>query len=477
MRGRQGRWLPSRRRWTRSYEPRRRAMLELTGGNKSEAARRLGISRPRLQRLLDGQAGLTPFGALRGCTQCVPGCCCSSLRWSRCWPARIRAAPDATTPSRPPSSPFGLSPTRLPLYNPEASFYALKGRGSGGCGSSSRTSRGPGRGVPPARGSTRLPAGHARRHSDRGGRLGPDHRPGGGSRRAAVRARAHRAAVRSADKPAELKIHYDHADDDLDDDGDVDGEDDDIESTLSIWRQESPGDPFVRLGSVLEGPRGGRRRARRASAGTPSPTEETLAAMVAPFADDATHQLRELVRAGRFRERSTGIGREEGDARGPRPDAQLLAATAATRLGSSRRVRARRRGARSVRAPGAISTAGCGRSTCSASSAFELGHLARGRGLPGEALDLAHRLQDSLMAARACNNLASVAPSPGPPGRGGRSLPWRSAELPAPRRPPRHCGDLPQPRPDLPSARRVRRGRRRRPTRRCATPSSSGSRR
>ena len=31
------------------------AMLELTGGNKSEAARRLGISRPRLQRLLDGE--------------------------------------------------------------------------------------------------------------------------------------------------------------------------------------------------------------------------------------------------------------------------------------------------------------------------------------------------------------------------------------------------------------------------------------
>lgn len=33
------------------------AMLELASGNKSEAARRLGISRPRLQRILDGQGG------------------------------------------------------------------------------------------------------------------------------------------------------------------------------------------------------------------------------------------------------------------------------------------------------------------------------------------------------------------------------------------------------------------------------------
>ncbi len=33
-----------------------RAMLDLTGGNKSEAARRLDISRPRLQRVLDGKS-------------------------------------------------------------------------------------------------------------------------------------------------------------------------------------------------------------------------------------------------------------------------------------------------------------------------------------------------------------------------------------------------------------------------------------
>jgi hypothetical protein len=54
----------------------------------------------------------------------------------------------------------------------------------------------------------------------------------------------------SASKPAELKIRYDQDDDDLNEDGDVDGEDDSLESILGIWRQELPGDPFVRLGSV-----------------------------------------------------------------------------------------------------------------------------------------------------------------------------------------------------------------------------------
>jgi hypothetical protein len=54
----------------------------------------------------------------------------------------------------------------------------------------------------------------------------------------------------SASKPAELKIRYAHADDDLNEDGEVDGEDNHLETILGIWRQEQPGDPFVRLGSV-----------------------------------------------------------------------------------------------------------------------------------------------------------------------------------------------------------------------------------
>lgn len=54
----------------------------------------------------------------------------------------------------------------------------------------------------------------------------------------------------SAAKPALLKIKYAEADDDFDDDGERDEDDDDIELRLGIWRQERPGDPFVRLGTV-----------------------------------------------------------------------------------------------------------------------------------------------------------------------------------------------------------------------------------
>ena len=55
----------------------------------------------------------------------------------------------------------------------------------------------------------------------------------------------------SPDVPAELKIHYDQTGGDLDDDGDVDVDDDAIERIMAIWRQESPGDPFVRVGTAV----------------------------------------------------------------------------------------------------------------------------------------------------------------------------------------------------------------------------------
>jgi hypothetical protein len=52
-------------------------------------------------------------------------------------------------------------------------------------------------------------------------------------------------------RPAELRIHYHHADDDLDEDGDVDLDDESLELTIGLWRQENDGDPFERLGSLL----------------------------------------------------------------------------------------------------------------------------------------------------------------------------------------------------------------------------------
>src|SRR3712207_1706060 len=69
----------------------------------------------------------------------------------------------------------------------------------------------------------------------------------------------------------------------------------------------------------------------KASAGTPWPTEEPEPSMVSLPADDSTDQLRELVRAGRFREALETYRRAAGPS--ARADARLLAATAATRLG------------------------------------------------------------------------------------------------------------------------------------------------
>lgn len=51
--------------------------------------------------------------------------------------------------------------------------------------------------------------------------------------------------------PAELLLHYNEVDPDLDRDGDVDADDLAIESSLAVWRQEVPGQAFMRLPSVV----------------------------------------------------------------------------------------------------------------------------------------------------------------------------------------------------------------------------------
>lgn len=55
----------------------------------------------------------------------------------------------------------------------------------------------------------------------------------------------------SPDSPARLTIHFDHCGDDFNRDGHVDGKDDSIETTLSIWRQETLTDPFIKIGSAM----------------------------------------------------------------------------------------------------------------------------------------------------------------------------------------------------------------------------------
>ena len=126
-----------------------------------------------------------------------------------------------------------------------------------------------------------------------------------------------------------------------------------------------------------------------------------------PFTDDPTHQLRELVRGGRFPEALEWYRRAERELAGG-ADAQLLAATAATRLGE-------------FALAAALAEEALGRFTARGDLdgrmralnllgviGFERGRLEDAEARLSEALTLAYRLEDSLAAARACNNLASV---------------------------------------------------------------------
>lgn len=127
-----------------------------------------------------------------------------------------------------------------------------------------------------------------------------------------------------------------------------------------------------------------------------------------PFADDAAHQLRELVRTSRFGEALEWYRGIEQSPAGRRPDAQLLAATAATRLGefavaetlaAEALASFRSRGDADGRMR-ALNLLGVIR--------FERGRLGEAEQSLAEALNLANQLGDSLLAARAWNNLASA---------------------------------------------------------------------
>jgi hypothetical protein len=54
----------------------------------------------------------------------------------------------------------------------------------------------------------------------------------------------------SPQHPAELKLEYDKSDGDFDRNGKHDDDDDEIERKLSIWVQETPSDPFLKVGTV-----------------------------------------------------------------------------------------------------------------------------------------------------------------------------------------------------------------------------------
>ena len=125
--------------------------------------------------------------------------------------------------------------------------------------------------------------------------------------------------------------------------------------------------------------------------------------------NDAAQVLRALVGSGRFHDALERYRELEAGPDGRRPDLQLVAATAATRLGelvtgasladeALRQFRARGDWDGSMRALNLLGAIH-----------WERGEMAAAESRFAEALRFARQLGDSLMLARACNNLASVA--------------------------------------------------------------------
>lgn len=132
--------------------------------------------------------------------------------------------------------------------------------------------------------------------------------------------------------------------------------------------------------------------------------------MTSPTApDDTLRDLRLLVGNGRFREAVDFYHGHDDSAWRANPEAQLLTATSATRLGEFE-VAAPLALAASERFRVAADRHGRMRANNLLGVVFiEQGRVGEAESYLGEALALAHELADSLMAARAASNLATLA--------------------------------------------------------------------
>ena len=123
--------------------------------------------------------------------------------------------------------------------------------------------------------------------------------------------------------------------------------------------------------------------------------------------DDPARELRQLVDAGRYRDaldaylRSGGVARE--------PETELLAATAATRIGELDRAVPLAETALELFRVHADTDGRMRAMNLLGAIAFEHGRLDDAERCFGQALELARTLDDTRMAAHASNNLASVA--------------------------------------------------------------------